>query len=109
MKTLKTIRLSMIAILCMGFAQAGTFDLSQTPMEVPQGTIANAVIILDDSASMEAEVITTGYDNDGMMLYDQPFKVTAPSDIELAGGSPTGDGFEPVSYTHLTLPTNREV
>ena len=93
MKTLKAIGLSIIPILSMGFAQAGTFDLSQTPMEVPQGTIANAVIILDDSASMEAEVITTGYDNDGMMLYDQPFKVTAPSVNELVG-IPTGLGIE---------------
>jgi len=77
----------------MGFAQAGTFDLSQTPMEVPQGTIANAVIILDDSASMEAEVITTGYDNMGMMRYNQPFKVTTPSASELVG-TPSGLGIE---------------
>ena len=37
--------------------------------------------------------------------YEQGNRITGPFDM--AGGKVTGT--EPVSYTHLTLPTNREV
>lgn len=47
-------------------------DISGSPLEIPQGAAPNIVVVMDDSGSMDWEIMTSGYDNNGLFAYNQP-------------------------------------
>ena len=71
MTILKTFGLALVPLLLIGGATAADLELAQKPMELAQGVSPNVVIIMDDSGSMDWEVITKGYNNSGLFAYNQ--------------------------------------
>jgi len=68
-----------LSTLCLGFVVglapsigvSGDLNLSQNALELGEGGEPNVVIIVDDSGSMDWEVITTDYDHNGLFTNTQ--------------------------------------
>ena len=73
---------SAIWVASMG-AVAADLNLSDSPLEIPQGVAPNIVVIMDDSGSMDWEIITRGYDNGGLFWDNQNFNSGVKSDSEI--------------------------
>jgi type IV pilus assembly protein PilY1 len=77
-------RLLILSTVFLAIGAAATeLDISDRPLEIPQGAAPNIVVIMDDSGSMDWEITTTGYDNDGAFAYNNPFKVTGDTGDEI--------------------------
>jgi len=66
-----------IQILVIVTLSAGSFaaewGMSDKPLEIPQGAQPNVVVIMDDSGSMDWEVMTKNYNLGGRFAYNQPY------------------------------------
>ena len=66
------------------------------------GAVAGTVNLFGSNFVLDGELL------DDDLVVDQAFTID-DRDVELTGSLADGSVFSPVSYTHLTLPTNREV
>lgn len=72
---------------------AAEWGMSTKPLEIPQGAAPNVMIIMDDSGSMDWEVMTGNFETDGRFVYNQPFDnsdVLSSGPIEQQAGCPVG-------------------
>ena len=77
-------RIVFISTLLLAFGATATeLNVAQHPLEIPQGAAPNIVVIMDDSGSMDWEIITAGYKNNGTFAHNNPFKVTGDKADEI--------------------------
>ena len=85
----------------------GIFNLSAVPKYLTEGSDGNIYVTLsggtNDIARVTPAGVVTEFDSAD---YNNPIGITSGPDGNLWVTQP---GAVPVSYTHLTLPTNREV
>ena len=68
------LRISTIFILMSGFcaANAAQLDLAKEPLELSQSVEPNIMLLIDDSGSMDFEVMTEDFGEDGAFTGNQP-------------------------------------
>ena len=72
-------RFIFLSLACLvGYTNAEGLNLAQTPLEVPQGVDPNIMIIIDDSGSMDWEIMTPDLAHSGNFFTDQPDGVSVP-------------------------------
>lgn len=70
----------LLTLLMSVYALSTDLDLSQKPLEVPQGAAPNVVIIMDDSGSMDWEIVNGNAQAQGGFVFNQPFIFEWPVD-----------------------------
>jgi type IV pilus assembly protein PilY1 len=71
---------------------AADLNISNSPLEIPQGAAPNIVVIMDDSSSMDWEIMTSGHNNGGLFAYNQKVFVAGDNGDQIRHKAFTGGG-----------------